>query len=475
MARTTSRQRLTQAAMELFAAQGITETTTKQIAEAAEVNEATLFRQFGNKNGLLLAVLNEGDLFQRLIQRLIHEVDQQEPETLKQVLLDYAIAFLKALDRTPELVRSLIGEAGRYSDDNRVALGQGFNKANQCIADYFVAVLTRSAGQNNFNQTDIFADGSNLSAQDLASLLHTGLLGYATIELTSSNHYLWPNQDAFLEQFVSRLCSPAVFISSETISDFSAKSPLVLAETSTLDDNANDPMQVLPASAPDGSIADLPATLVHEILLRAKKRNIQDYAILYTLFAAGITPQELVRLQRIHHISDRHQHILQVIPTNFSQPNLSQPNLSQPNLAHSNSRQVPINQWIMGKRYGTYQKNPLTQWLKSRKDESRWLFLSSTLGDAQEKEPENEPMPIVLVDIETLWQDVTGDLITLTGRSPHLSQIQQTWCVDLLMRGVHPDNMQILTGWPLEQLTPYVERAKEKAAIEQVMELDKKS
>ncbi|NEP46310.1 MAG: TetR/AcrR family transcriptional regulator, partial [Okeania sp. SIO2H7] len=89
-------------------------------------------------------------------------------------------------------------------------------------------------------------------------------------------------------------------------------------------------------------------------------------------------------------------------------------------------------------------------------------------------ENNNEAMPLVLVDIETLWQDLTSDLMTVTGRSPQLDQIQQTWCVELLMRGVNPDNMQILTGWTLEQLTPYIQRAKEKTAIEQVMQLDKK-
>ena len=200
--RTTSRQRLIQAALGLFAAQGITETTTKQIAEEAEVNEATLFRQFGNKNGLLLAVLEEGEIFQRLSQALIREVDQQEPDTLEQVLLDYATAFLRSLDQVPELVRSLIGEAGGYPDETQVALGQGFTQSNQCVADYFAVVLARGATHDG-DLADIFADGSNLSLRDLASLLHSALLGYAAIELTSANHQVWSNRDGFLALLAS--------------------------------------------------------------------------------------------------------------------------------------------------------------------------------------------------------------------------------------------------------------------------------
>ena len=57
--RTSSRARLINAALELFTSQGVTETTTRQIAELAQVNEVTLFRQFGNKQGLLLAVIED--------------------------------------------------------------------------------------------------------------------------------------------------------------------------------------------------------------------------------------------------------------------------------------------------------------------------------------------------------------------------------------------------------------------------------
>lgn len=438
MARTSSRQRLIEAALGLFADQGITETTTKQISEAAEVNEATLFRQFKNKNGLLLAVLDEGDILQRLIQSLIRDVDQEEPQTLEQALLAYATGFLQLLDQAPELVRSLIGESGRYPDENQVALGRGIGQANQCVADYFTVVSARET-RHDIDAPDLLGDEPTLSNSDLARLLHSALLGYAAIELTSTDHHLWSNREEFLASLIARLAPASTRTTQETASD----------RTSENNNGANGTlMQVSPAQASPVIVADLSGTLVHEVLLRAKKRNSQDYAILYTLFSTGITPQELIKLQRVHHVSDRDQHILQVMPADP---------------AKGISRQVPVNQWIMGKRYGTYVKNPLTQWLKSRKDEASALFLTP------------EQTALALMDIETLWQDVTGDLTTLTGRSPLLSQIQQTWCVDLLMRGVTPENMQILTGWSLDQLIPYIQRAKEKAAIDQVMQLDKKS
>ena len=58
-ARTTpeeTRERIFAAAREIFAVRGAHGTTTREIADRAGVNEATLFRHFGNKNALLDAM-----------------------------------------------------------------------------------------------------------------------------------------------------------------------------------------------------------------------------------------------------------------------------------------------------------------------------------------------------------------------------------------------------------------------------------
>ncbi len=50
-----TRQRIIDAAFELFATQGYARTTTRAIAAAADVNEVTLFRHFGSKKTLFAA------------------------------------------------------------------------------------------------------------------------------------------------------------------------------------------------------------------------------------------------------------------------------------------------------------------------------------------------------------------------------------------------------------------------------------
>ncbi len=50
-----TRQRILNAAAQLFAEVGYAQATTRLIADAAKVNEVTLFRHFGNKKALLMA------------------------------------------------------------------------------------------------------------------------------------------------------------------------------------------------------------------------------------------------------------------------------------------------------------------------------------------------------------------------------------------------------------------------------------
>ncbi len=94
-----TRKRLIQAALELFSAQGVSATTTRQIAEKAEVNEVTLFRNFGNKHGLLLAVLEESAAFKDLGESLVRRATP--PGNVYQALKDYASDSLHALERVP--------------------------------------------------------------------------------------------------------------------------------------------------------------------------------------------------------------------------------------------------------------------------------------------------------------------------------------------------------------------------------------
>ncbi len=401
-----TRQRLVQAALQLFAAQGVTETTTRQIAELAEVNEVTLFRQFGSKQGLLLAVMEEAEVFTQLGEVLGQQADQIH--SLAQALSAYADAHLRALEQIPEFVRSLVGEAGHYPTENRQAIGRGLAQVHRYTVQYLTAAMSGK-------------QVSRLSATKLASLLNTLLLGYAVTEFTTEFHELWQDRASFIADLVE------LFLATELVDVNSAEPTISLAR---VERNVTVVEEVL----------DLPAPIVRTILQKARKSNPQDYALAYVLFGAGVSAEEIASLLRSHSIFDHQQHILQV--------------------PHGARRQVPLNQWIMGYRYGTYTKNPLTQWLKTRKDEQPALFINET------------GQPMSEIEIHLRWQEITTDIITPSGHPPIIEQAQQTWRIEMLMRGMNLEGLSILTGCNLEQLQPYLRRVQEKAALEQAIRLD---
>jgi AcrR family transcriptional regulator len=396
---TSTRDRIVQAALELFTAQGVTNTTTRSIADLAEVNEVTLFRHFGNKHGLLLAVLENSSVFRTLGESLMRHASPTN--NVSQALKVYGSECLDALERVPELVRSVVGEADQFPLENRRALGQGLTEANRYLAQYLATVVEQ--GQI----------ATSLPPEKLAGLLNSLILGYGAIELTSEFHELWQDRADFLDSLVQLFLNEAV-------------SPI-----------QGGVLTIRHSTIPD--VADLPAKLVHDILQQAKKAGHQDYALAYVLFAAGLNAPEVVRLERSQVISDAHQHVLQI-----------------------EARQVPVNQWVLGKRYGSYVANPLTRWLKIRKDNQTALFLNA------------EGQPLNVAELMERWQNWTEDCVTPSGQPPSVEQAQQTWCIDMLLRGMSIENLSILTGLDVIQLQPYAQRAKERTAIAQATRLDQK-
>ncbi|NEP00793.1 MAG: TetR family transcriptional regulator [Symploca sp. SIO2E9] len=413
--RSSTRTRLINAALELFTSQGVTETTTRQIAELAQVSEVTLFRQFGNKQGLLLAVIEDSAVFTHLGDSLREQVNQTN--NVEQALKNYGRDRLQALENIPELMRSVVGEAGRYTMENRRALGRGVTLANRDFARYLATVIERDQLK------------THIPPEKLASLLNAMLFGYLVIELTSEFHELWDSRNDFLE-IVVQLCLKGAFSQPEFNSESSNQPDL--AQTPSEYGNTSG-KQLSPYTQ---QVADLPASTVRLIMQQAKKQGLQDYALIYVIFGAGLLPEEVVALERTHHISDTQENLLQV--------------------NQGAVRQVNLNQWIMGRRYGSYTRNPLSQWLKSRKDQQSALFIN------------NAAQPLSESELGAIWQKCTAGLLTPEGQPPLIEQARHTWCVEMLNRGIDLEDLSILSGWDVARLKPYAHRAREKAALERV-------
>jgi AcrR family transcriptional regulator len=115
----TARERLLEAAARMFAEQGFEGATTRQIAQAAGVNEVTLFRLFQSKENLQAAVLQR--VFDQQAELL---ATQPAPSCrgLHAELLRLARIYVAVLNQNLPLVRMLIGEIHRHREHEKRVL-----------------------------------------------------------------------------------------------------------------------------------------------------------------------------------------------------------------------------------------------------------------------------------------------------------------------------------------------------------------
>lgn len=98
-------QRILDAAVELFARQGFTGSTTREIARLADVNESSLFRYFPTKRDLFRAAVRSRIQHLRLSEQLQTSLQDRQPPCLVVPLIVEEMVRLTMQD--PELVRLL--------------------------------------------------------------------------------------------------------------------------------------------------------------------------------------------------------------------------------------------------------------------------------------------------------------------------------------------------------------------------------
>jgi AcrR family transcriptional regulator len=127
--------RLLDAAFGICAERGLHAATTRQIADAAGVNEVTLFRHFGSKEKLIAA------LFARSVAAQAESLSDAEPDAndLDHDLHRYARRFNQMLFDHEPLIRTLIGEAHRYPEAARQVISESVQPMRQRLSDYLRA------------------------------------------------------------------------------------------------------------------------------------------------------------------------------------------------------------------------------------------------------------------------------------------------------------------------------------------------
>ena len=105
------REKILDAATQLYAETGFHGATTRQIAQRAGVNEVTLFRHFGSKTALL----------HEAIQCACGRREQQHrlpdsPRQVREELLEWASSTWQALWQRRAIIRTAMGELGAHPE-----------------------------------------------------------------------------------------------------------------------------------------------------------------------------------------------------------------------------------------------------------------------------------------------------------------------------------------------------------------------
>ncbi|WP_052574071.1 TetR/AcrR family transcriptional regulator [Haloferula sp. BvORR071] len=108
-------ERLVAAAAVVFARDGLSSATTREIAREAGVNEVTLFRKFGTKYQLLTAVLEK--MYEPKASPQAERFGALPPDApLREVITAFVEAEYEVMTRNIALVRSLIGEIRKFEE-----------------------------------------------------------------------------------------------------------------------------------------------------------------------------------------------------------------------------------------------------------------------------------------------------------------------------------------------------------------------
>ena len=132
---TDTRNKIMQAASDLFASKGYSGTTTRAIAENAEVNEVTIFRHFGSKDNLAREIMNQfGGM------AIAENLENHLSGDYRKDLLLIGKMMLTVMTERNDAMRMAICEAGHFPEFQEV-VAENPRQLRQMLARYFQSLM----------------------------------------------------------------------------------------------------------------------------------------------------------------------------------------------------------------------------------------------------------------------------------------------------------------------------------------------
>lgn len=188
------RQKILEAAKEIFLSTGFSNTTMDEIARQAKVSKNTIYNHFKNKNALFEAIIT--DLSQNLLTSLLTPaIRTAAPET---ALTLFATRFLEVIMSEPALAlkRLVLAEALRFPELGELFYRSGPERAIQGLAKYLQ--------EQNEKQTLVISEPLGAAEQFLNTLtgfrLIRNLLGIKTdSSIEERDHFIMQVVSSFLK------------------------------------------------------------------------------------------------------------------------------------------------------------------------------------------------------------------------------------------------------------------------------------
>lgn len=145
------------AALELFSKQGYFKTTTREIADLAEINELTLFRHFGTKE----------NLFQQTTQAYVQdinikgEIEQFKNQPFEDSIREIALDYLEFCQQNTQLYKIQMHLSDNMKDFVRLKLSRGYQKELQ---EYFTELKKEEKINGNPEKMSVVFINSILGA-----------------------------------------------------------------------------------------------------------------------------------------------------------------------------------------------------------------------------------------------------------------------------------------------------------------------
>jgi AcrR family transcriptional regulator len=157
-------------AKEVFARSGYADASTGELARASEVTEPMLYKHFGSKKGLFLAVLSEfaARFLETLQERILRRAEQDVLDALAHFVDDYRVA-IKA---DPETQRLLFQAVTQASDPDIARCVSGHNRTVYRL----IRQLVERAREQGYLDPAISPDGAAWGYMSMILALQYGLM-----------------------------------------------------------------------------------------------------------------------------------------------------------------------------------------------------------------------------------------------------------------------------------------------------------